>query len=374
MQKFIVIPDSFKGTISSDKACEIIENKIKQHFTDSKVTSIPVADGGEGTVDCFIKALNGKKIYCDCVNPYMEKMQGYYAIVNNDTAIIEMAVCSGLPLVEDRKNPLKTTTFGVGQIVLDALSKNVKKIIVGLGGSATNDFGCGMISALGVDFFDKDNKSFIPTGGTLKNVEDFSVSKLDKRLSDVKIEVMCDVKNPIFGKTGASYVYAPQKGANEEQVAILDNGLRHITELVEKKFNIDIKNVEGLGAAGAMAGGLVSFLNAKIKMGIETVLDEVKFDDLIDKDTIIFTGEGKIDGQSLMGKVIYGIGKRAKQKGAKVIVVAGGVNDSEIKDVYNLGINSVFSINRLPQDFSVAKNYSEQNLEFTVDNILRLLK
>lgn len=372
MKKFLLVPDSFKGTLSSKQICSIMKERIAFHFPDAQAIEIPVADGGEGSVDCFLSATNGEKVWCETVNPFFEKMQGYYGLLNGGKiAVIEMAVCAGLPLVEDRKDPMKATTYGVGLLIKDAVERGVKEIILGLGGSATNDFGCGAVSALGVDFYDEKGNAFIPTGQTLQNVS--KIEKDKDLLSGINITLMCDVKNFLYGKNGAAYIYAPQKGANSEQVKILDEGLKHICAIASRDLAKDVSNLVGAGAAGGMAGGMSAFFDAQIKMGIEVVLDTVGFDKLLKDADVVFTGEGKIDSQSLQGKVVSGVAKRAKERKVPVIAVVGGI-DGDISSIYDNGINSVFAINCLPEDFSVSRYKSKENLNKTMDNVLRILK
>ncbi len=372
MKRFLLAPDSFKGTLSSKQICEIMKKRINGHFPKAEVIAIPVADGGEGSVDCFLSAMNGKLIRCVSVNPFFEEMEGFYGLLNDGkTAVIEMASCAGLPLVEDRKNPMQTTTYGVGLLMKDAVSKGAKEIILGLGGSATNDFGCGAAAALGFSFYDEKGETFIPVGGSLSKV--VRIEQTENVLDGIKLTLMCDVKNPVYGENGAAFVYAPQKGADQEQVKLLDDGLRHICEVAHHDLGEDASALVGGGAAGAMAGGMAVFFRASIRMGIDVVLDTVGFDRLLENADAVFTGEGKIDSQSLQGKVIHGVAKRAKEKDVPVIAVVGGV-DGDISEVYKLGVNSVFTINRLPEDFSVSRYKSEENLDQTMDNIVRILK
>ena len=374
MKRFLIAPDSFKGTLSSKSICEITEKCIKEHFPDSEVISIPVADGGEGSVDCLVSAMDGERVKCSSVDPFFENMEGFYGLLNNGkTAVIEMAACAGLPLVEDRKNLMLTTTYGVGLLIKDAVSRGVEEIILGLGGSATNDFGCGAAASLGVVFYDEDGKCFVPTGGSLSKVKRIEMGPDVHLLDNIKLTLMCDVKNPVYGEYGAAFVYAPQKGASVEQAKILDDGLRHICEVVHRDIGVDVSTLCGGGAAGAMAGGMVAFFNASVRMGIDVVLDTVGFDSLLEKADAVFTGEGKMDSQSLSGKVISGVARRAKAKNVPVIAVVGGV-EGDVSEVYDFGVTSVFAINRLPEDFSVSRYKSEENLAKTVDNILRLLK
>lgn len=374
MKKFVLIPDSFKGTLSSKEICEIMSNKINEHFDDAEIISIPVADGGEGSVDCFLSALGGEKITLTCKGPFGQDMQGFYGVLNGgETAVIEMAAAAGLPLVENNKNPLKTTTYGVGQLILDAAKRGAKKIIVGLGGSCTNDFGCGAAAACGIRFYNERGEEFIPTGGTLNAVSSVDLTNKNKLLDGVQIITMCDIDNPPFGEKGAAKIFAPQKGATEEQVELLDKGVKNLCEVIKKQHGIDLSFLKGGGAAGAMGAGMVAFFNSTLKMGIETVLDTVGFDSVISDADYIFTGEGKIDGQSLGGKVVIGVARRAKKQTVPVICVVGGA-EGEMEKAFEQGVTAVFTINRLPQDFSVSRFNSKENLAFAMDNILRLLK
>lgn len=373
--KFVLIPDSFKGTLSSVQICKITAAKIREHFPDSKILEIPVADGGEGSVDAFLLAVGGEKIKVKVKNPYFEDMDSYFGLIDGGkTAVVEMASCAGLPLVENRKDPRLTTTYGVGQLMLAAAERGVKKIVVGLGGSATNDGGCGAAAAAGAKFYNKEGREFIPTGGTVIDIESIDLEGINKVFKDIEIITMCDIDNPMYGTFGASYVFAPQKGADEKCVEELDKGIENLSRVIAETTGKDISQLPGTGAAGAMGAGMVAFFNAKLQMGIQTVLDTVRFDEKIADADYIFTGEGKLDAQSLRGKVVMGIAQRAQQQEKKVIAVVGGADDKNIKEVYRMGVTAVFPINRLPQDFSVSRQYSADNLGYTMDNILRLLK
>lgn len=374
MKKAVLIPDSFKGTLSSKEICSIIQKTINNHYPHCQVVSIPVADGGEGSVDCFLEALGGQKIFETVKNPYFEDMVSYYGILSDcETAIIEMASCAGLPLVEDRKDPTKTTTYGVGQLILSAVRKGCKKIIVGLGGSSTNDGGCGAAVATGVKFYNHEGNEFIPVGGTLIDIARIDLSQQFELIKNVEIITMCDIDNPMYGKTGAAHIFGPQKGADSLMVEELDNGLVNLCEVIKDCLGKYLDNIPGSGAAGAMGAGMIAFFNSKLQMGIETVLDTVSFDDVITDCDMIFTGEGKMDTQSLRGKVVIGVAKRAKTKNIPVTVIAGGVEEN-IEAAYEMGVTSVFTINRLPQDFQVSRLKSRENLSETIDNILRLIK
>lgn len=374
MKKVVLIPDSFKGTLSSAKICEIIGGRVEEHFPGCEVVSIPVADGGEGSVDCFLTALGGEKVHLTVKNPYFEDMESFYGIIDEGkTAVIEMAACAGLPLVEDRRDPKKTTTYGVGQLILDAAKRGVSKIVVGLGGSSTNDGGCGAAAAIGVGFYNEKGEKFIPTGGTTHEIARIDLSEKTNALDGIEIVTMCDIDNPMYGKTGAAHVFGPQKGADPEMVLFLDEGIKHLAEIINKDLGMDLSVVPGTGAAGAMGAGMIAFFGSKLQMGIETVLDTVNFSDVIEGADAIFTGEGKIDFQSLRGKVVIGVARRAKKKEVPVIVVAGGA-DNGIEEAYEVGVSAIFTINRLPEAFETSRYKSVENLTFTVDNILRLAK
>ena len=374
MKKFVLIPDSFKGTLSSEEICKIMKEKILSHFSDASIVSIPVADGGEGSVDCFLSALGGKKVFAKCKGPYNEQITGFYGVLaGGDVAVVEMAAAAGLPMVENRKNPALTTTYGVGELILDAASKGVKKIIVGLGGSCTNDFGCGAACACGAEFFDEKGNKFVPVGGTLKDVKKVNVDKLKQNLNGVEIVTMCDIDNLAYGQTGAARVFGAQKGADETMIEMLDAGVKSLCGTINDCLDIDLSTLKGGGAAGAMGAGMVAFFGSKLQMGIDTVLKTVNFEDIISDADVIFTGEGKIDTQSLRGKVVIGVARTAKKAGVPVIAVVGGA-EGDMSTAYEHGVSAVFSINRLPQDFSISRNFSKENLAFTMDNLLRALK
>ena len=374
IKKAILIPDSFKGTLSSVKICQIMKSQLCAHFPGCEVISVPVADGGEGSVACFLTALGGEKVTCRVNDPYFAPMDAFYGILQDGkTAIVEMAACAGLPLVEGRHNPSLTTTYGVGELILDAAKRGCETIIVGLGGSCTNDAGAGAAAAIGVKFYNRAGEEFVPVGNTLSEITGVDLSGKNPVLKNVRIVTMCDIDNPLFGKTGAAYVFGPQKGADSEMVRLLDQGLIHLSQVLKSDLHMDVSAIPGGGAAGGMGAGMVAFFGSELQMGIETVLDTVHFDDLLKNTDVVFTGEGKMDSQSLRGKVVSGVSKRAKAKNVPVIVVAGGY-DEDVSGAYDQGVSAVFSINRLPQDLSVSRKFSEKNLSLTMDNILRLLK
>ena len=374
MNKVILIPDSFKGTMSSSEICRIMKDIINKHYPECNVISIPVADGGEGSVDAFLDAVGGEKIFKEVTGPYFgEKVRGYYGMLPGDIAILEMAAAAALPMVGDRKNPSETTTYGVGELLLDAARKGAKKIIIGLGGSATNDAACGLASAVGVEFYDKDGKHFIPVGATLDKVAKIDISKMDSSLKDIPIVTMCDIDNPFYGPEGAAAVYGPQKGADEEMVIDLDNKMRCLASVINNELGVDVQKIPGSGAAGGMGGGMAAFFNSELQMGIETVLDTVHFESLLDEADFVFTGEGRIDGQSLRGKVVIGVAREAKKKGVRVIAVVGDIGDG-IENAYNEGVSAIFSINRVAMPYKEQRPRAKSDLALTVDNLMRYNK
>jgi glycerate kinase len=372
MKKCVVIPDSFKGSISSIEACNIIKEKIDKYYPKCKIITIPVADGGEGTSDCFIHALGAEKVVLESSGPYNEKQTGYYARIK-ETAILELAMFAGLPLVEGNMNPAKTTTFGVGTMIRHAVMNGCRHIIIGLGGSCTNDSGVGMASALGVRFYNKAGETFLPTGDTLEQIGSIDTSSARQLLKGCEITAMCDIDNPMHGTSGAAYVYAPQKGADPEMVLQLDKNLSAMAALIRKELNRDVADIPGAGAAGAAGAGITAFLNGELKPGIQTILDLVKFDELIEGADVIFTGEGRIDRQSLRGKVVIGVAARARKKNIPVIALVGDVGEGA-EEAYKMGVTAIVSINRVAIPFEKARLRSKIDLEDTVDMIMRLSK
>ena len=374
MQNFILVPDSFKGTLSAIEVCNIMKSSIKNLYKDANIISVPVADGGEGTVDAFLYALGGEKKSIWVSDAFNEqKILAHYAMLKDNIAVIEMAACAGLPLVKNRLEPDKTTTFGVGELIIDAINSGAKKIILGLGGSATNDGGCGMAAALGVKIKDEQDQEFIPTGGTLSQIYKIDMNNIYSKIKDIEFISMCDVDNPLCGRLGASAVFAPQKGADEDMVKSLDEGLAHLAKIIKRDLHIEVKDIKGAGAAGGLGAGSIAFLQSKLTKGIDVILDTINFDELVSKADIVFTGEGKFDSQSLHGKVVMGVANRSQKYKTPVIVVTGAIGEN-IQEAYNKGITAIFSINKEPMEFSKSALKSKENMILTMENILRLLK
>lgn len=373
MKKVILIPDSFKGTMSSSEICGIMAEAVRAYYPGAQVVSIPVADGGEGSVDAFLSAVGGERVSVPVKGPYMEEMEGYYGLLDDGaTAVIEMAACAGLPLVGENRRAEKTTTYGVGQLMAHAAGRGCKKMVVGLGGSATNDFGAGAAAALGVQFLDENGEPFIPVGESLSRVAKIDMSGLLPALKDIEIITMCDIDNPLCGKSGAAYIFGPQKGADPAMVEYLNGQLKAIAGTVEQELGCDVADLPGAGAAGGMGGGMVAFFGSRLQMGIETVLDTVGFDRLAEDADLVLSGEGKIDTQSLRGKVVIGVARRCKKHGVPLVAVVGDIGDN-IGSAYEEGVSGIFSINRIAADFSVVKSRSKDDMRLTVDNLMRFL-
>ena len=371
MKKCVVVSDSFKGTVSSREICAIAQQVIPRHFPACEVVCIPVADGGEGTVDCFVQAMGAQRVGVTVTNALGEKSAAAYARLG-ELAIIEMAAAAGLPQVGALRCPGTATTYGVGELIAHAVDSGCRKILLGLGGSATNDGGCGCAAALGVGFLDADGQSFVPVGDTLGRIARIDTAEAEALLQSVEITVMCDVTNPLYGPTGAAYVFAPQKGADAEKVKSLDAGLRHFGDVIRSQLGIDVSRMPGAGAAGGMGAGCVALLGGTIQSGIDAVLDVTGFDRQLEGADLVITGEGRIDSQSADGKVVSGVARRTRAKGVPLIAIAGGIADSA-GAVYDIGVSAMFSTDRaaLPVDMLGAR--SPGDYEATLSDIMSLI-
>ena len=371
MKKCVVVSDSFKGTVSSREICAIAQRVIPRHFPACEVVCIPVADGGEGTVDCFIQAMGAQRVKITVTNALGEKSSAAYARLG-ELAIIEMAAAAGLPQVGERRCPGTATTYGVGELIAHAVDSGCRKILLGLGGSATNDGGCGCAAALGVRFYDADGQSFVPVGDTLGRIARIDTARADALLQGVELTIMCDVTNPLYGPTGAAYVFAPQKGADAEKIKSLDAGLRHFGDVLRSQLGIDVSQMPGAGAAGGMGAGCVALLGGTIQSGIDAVLDVTGFDRQLEGADLVITGEGRIDSQSADGKVVSGVARRTRAKGVPLIAIAGGIADSA-GAVYDIGVSAMFSTDRaaLPVDMLGAR--SPGDYEATLSDIMSLI-
>ncbi len=324
--KLLFASDSFKGSLSSEKTVALLAQAAETVFGACETSGVPVADGGEGTVDAVIQAENGRKITVPVHGPLMEEIHAEYGIFGDNKAVIEMASASGLPLVPaEKRDPRNTTTYGTGELILDALEKGYRDISIAIGGSATNDGGMGCARALGIRFLDADGRELEGFGRDLIHVDRIDVSGLDKRLEDAAITVMCDVTNPLCGKDGATYTFGKQKGATPEIQKELEEGMLHYNQVILDQFGIDCNKVEGAGAAGGLGAALKVFLHGNMRSGIETVLDLIHFDERLEGVDLVVTGEGRTDWQSCFGKVMQGVGVHAKAKGIPVAGLSGSL-------------------------------------------------
>ena len=374
-KKFVLAPDSFKESLSALEVCQAMEKGIKKVFPKAEIISMPMADGGEGTTDALIDATGGRRVYKKVQGSFANtNVEAYFGILgNSNTAVVEMAKANGLELValEDR-NPLITSTYGTGQLIKAAMDEGVDKIIIGIGGSATNDGGSGMARALGARFLNKDQEE-IPLGGAfLKEVRTIDMSDFDPRVEEIEILIATDVTNPLTGNNGASYVFGPQKGATVEMVKVLDENLKHYAKIVHNDLGKDVENKPGAGAAGGLGAGLLAFTNAKMQLGIELVAQTIYLEDKIKEADYVFTGEGGMDYQTKFGKAPYGVCKIAKKYKKPCFALAGYIGDGA--DVlYEEGMTAIFGILSQAQSLSDALADGAKNVERASENITRVL-
>ncbi|MCA1020977.1 glycerate kinase [Halobacillus litoralis] len=372
----LVALDSFKGSLSSREANTAVKKGLLNASGFFRVDTVPVADGGEGTIDALVDASGGRKVHKTVCGPLRRPVQAAYGVIRQDTtAVIEVAEACGLPLVtEEERDALSATSYGVGELMVDALEKGCREMIIGLGGSAVTDGGTGMLRALGYQFLDSDGRNIGDGGGQLSRIAHIDTTCVHPRLKEVVSHTMCDVSNPLHGPNGAAHIYAPQKGASPGEVALLDKGLEHYAQLVQTQTGIDLQSMAGSGAAGGLGAAFSGFLQSSLQSGVQFILDEVKVDERIVEADLIITGEGKLDAQSSMGKVPSGIADRAKQQGRPVIALAGDITAAE-KGVHEAGIDACFSIMRGPSSLQEALNpdTARDNITETSEQIGRLL-
>ena len=363
----IAAPDSFKGSLSASDAAKNIAAGVAAALPDAEIMTIPAADGGEGTV----AALCG-----DCIRrltvtgPNGAPVDAFYGFLPSGAYIIEMAAAAGLPLLGDKLEPLRSTTYGVGELMLEALRGGAKQIYLGLGGSATTDCGCGMAAALGVRFYNADGEPFVPTGETMRLVEHIDISGREPLLESVHISVMCDIENPLYGENGAAYVYAPQKGADTAQQLYLDNGLRHMADVILRDLGCDVSALPGGGAAGGCGAGVYAMLGGELTRGIDAVLEAKQFTEHIGDADLVISGEGRFDSQSICGKVIDGIARYTAPAGVPLAVLCGC--DTEVRKAYDKGICAIFPIQRAVVPMQTAFENTAENLRRTAENVTRL--
>ncbi|EGT4246308.1 glycerate kinase [Clostridioides difficile] len=374
--KILISIDSLKGSLSSIEAGNAIKKGILKVKEDAQVKILPLADGGEGTVDALVQGMNGKKETIEVTGPIAKKVDATYGLLKNtSTAIIEIAQASGLTLVPtELRNPLYTTTYGVGEIIKEAINKGYRNFIVGIGGSATNDAGIGMLQALGFEFYDENNKLVGLGGKVLNEIRHIKIEKRLKELDECKFKIACDVNNPLFGKNGAAYIYGSQKGATSEIIEELDNGFRNFSKVVKNYLSKDVANVEGAGAAGGLGFAFLAFLNSKLESGIKIILEEIKLEEELKDADFVITGEGRLDNQTAMGKAPIGVAKLAKKYGVKVIGLAGATTEDAVK-CNEEGIDAYFSIvNRaMTIEEAMDKATASENMTATTTQIFNLI-
>lgn len=372
MAKYVLIPDSFKGTLSSEDICRIASEEILRLEPEAEICAIPVADGGEGTVDAFLAAVGGTRAEVPCTGPCGQEVMGFYGLLPDGTAVVEMAAAAGLPLAGACRDPEKTTTYGVGQLMAHALSRGAKRLVLGLGGSATNDGGCGAAAALGAEFLDAEGRAFVPTGGTLTQIAHIRMKGLRETMAGAEVTVMCDIDNPLCGPAGAAAVFGPQKGADAAMVARMDAGLRHLAETLEKDVGMEVLTLAGGGPAGGFGAGAAAFFGGQLRMGIDVVLDLTDFDRKCRGASLVITGEGHLDSQSLRGKTVVGVARRARALGVPAAALVGGC-ETALDAVYAEGVSGVFPIHPALCTWPQAAARSEEDLRFTVGNLLRFM-
>ena len=372
MAKYVLIPDSFKETLSSEEICRIASEEILRLEPEAEICAIPVADGGEGTVDAFLAAVGGTRAEVPCTGPCGQEVMGFYGLLPDGTAVVEMAAAAGLPLAGACRDPEKTTTYGVGQLMAHALSRGAKRLVLGLGGSATNDGGCGAAAALGAEFLDVKGRAFVPTGGTLTQIAHIRMKGLRETLAGAEVTVMCDIDNPLCGPAGAAAVFGPQKGADVAMVARMDAGLRHLAETLKKDVGMEVLTLAGGGSAGGFGAGAAAFFGGQLRMGIDVVLDLTDFDRKCRGASLVITGEGHLDSQSLRGKTVVGVARRARALGVPAAALVGGC-ETALDAVYAEGVSGVFPIHPALCTWPQAAARTEEDLRFTMGNLLRFM-
>ncbi|MBE6122867.1 MAG: glycerate kinase [Erysipelotrichaceae bacterium] len=358
--KLLFASDSFKGSLTSEQTVELLAKAAKEVFGEIEYSGVPVADGGEGTVDAVVRAEHGEFITAEVYGPLMERVNAQYGKLDDKRAVIEMAAASGLPMVpRNMRNPLYTTTYGTGELIRDALDRGFRDISIAIGGSATNDGGMGCARALGVRFLDKKGNELQGTGADLEKVAEIDVSELDPRIRETKITVMCDVTNPLTGKDGATYTFGAQKGATPEIQERLEAGMINYRDVIIRQFGINPDEIRGGGAAGGLGTALMVFLNGEMKSGIDTVLDLISFDQRLEGVDLVVTGEGRTDWQSCFGKVMQGVGERSAKKGIVAVGLSGSLG-RDASQIYNHGIESLITSVDSPMQIEEAISRAEE--------------
>ena len=372
--RFLFASDSFKGTLTSERIIDLLTEASKKVFSDCEVIGIPIADGGEGTVDAVIKVTNGTIRKCLVSGPLMEKTEAFYGEMKDSSAIIEMAAASGLPKVpKELQDPRNTSTYGTGELIKDALERGHRKISIAIGGSATNDGGMGAMIALGIRFLDENGEELEGKGSNLIKVRDIDLSNIHSAIAETEFTVMCDVNNPLTGPKGATYTFGKQKGGTPEILDELEAGMEQYASILLEKMGVDVDQIPGAGAAGGLGAALCVFLNAKLKSGIETVLDLIDFNKRLENVNLVVTGEGRLDWQSSFGKVPSGIGNRCKKKGVPVIALVGGMGEGA-NQIYEQGVDSILSTINSAMDIEEALERAEELYANAAERMFRMIR
>lgn len=375
MRKIVIAPDSFKGSVAAREVADSAERAVREVFPACEVVKIPLGDGGEGTMDALLAALGGERVSCRARDPLSRPLWADYAILEDGrTAIVEMARASGLPLLAPaERDPSRATTYGTGELIRDALERGCRRFLLAIGGSATNDGGTGLLRALGYRFLDRRGEELEPRGATLARIAAVDPSGVSPALREASFTVACDVDNPLYGERGAAEVFARQKGADDAMVRMLDAGLRNYARVIERATGTRVDELPGAGAAGGLGAGLVAFLGAELKPGIQMVLEATRFDERIQGADLIITGEGKLDRQTCMGKAPWGVSRAATRQGIPVIALGGSVEDTPLLN--QRGFLAVLSILPAPVSLERAmdKDFTLQNIQRTVEQALRIL-
>lgn len=373
--KIVLAPDSFKGTLSSMEIIDHLERAARACFDPVEIVKVPIADGGEGTVDALVKATNGEYRPVEVMGPVQgQRVMAKYGIINGRTAVMEMAEASGLTLLKKaERDPLKTTTYGTGQMIKAALDEGIRDIIIGIGGSATNDGGIGACQALGIRFLDGEGREVGFGGQELSRIKEILVEDLDDRIKESTITVICDVNNPLVGPNGATAIYGPQKGVTDASFPILEAGMENYQALIKEATGLDMAQIPGSGAAGGLGAALVAFLGGTLKPGIQAILDYVDFDNLIMDADLVVTGEGSMDGQSVYGKVPVGVAQRCKPFNIPVVAVVGGMGPGAEK-VYDYGIDSIITTVNGPMELDEALSRADELMADAAERLFRFIR
>ena len=372
--KFLFASDSFKGTLSSKRTAELLAQAASEIFPGCEYSSIEVADGGEGTTDAVLSAVNGEKIAVSVHGPLWEEISAYYGKLDDRRAVMEMAAASGLPLVpSEQRDPGKTTSYGTGEMIADALGKGFRDISIAIGGSATNDGGIGCMRALGVRFLDENDQELSGCGADLAEIRSIDVSGLDPRVKECKFTVMCDVTNPLCGEKGATHTFGKQKGGTPEILEELEKGMCNYRDILKNQFGVNMDEVPGAGAAGGLGAALMVFLNGTLKSGIETVLDLVEFDRKLEGVSLVVTGEGSTDWQSVFGKVMQGVGVHCRKAGIPAVAVVGSMGKGA-EDIFDYGIESILTTVNAVMPLDEALGRAEELYLQAARRIFRMLR